>query len=83
MTVLSWSAVISDIGCLLRGGHVHPGDVGIGANSYDIHDLRFAAASKRAEAGCANERIAAVTGYVTEHWFANNSRAIKAQRMRR
>lgn len=35
----------------------------IGAEAYDIHALRYTAASELAEAGCSDELIQAVTGH--------------------
>lgn len=37
----------------------------IGAEAYDIHGLRYAAAAELAAAGCSDELIAAVTGHTT------------------
>lgn len=37
----------------------------IGAEAYDIHALRHAAASELAEAGCTDEQIAAITGHAS------------------
>ncbi|MCJ8139600.1 tyrosine-type recombinase/integrase [Falsirhodobacter halotolerans] len=62
----------------------------IGAEAYDIHGLRYAAASELAEAGCSDDLIAAVTGHATSAMVRKysrvarqRSRAIEAQSMRK
>ncbi|MBJ2153950.1 hypothetical protein JC607_24220 [Paracoccus sp. IB05] len=37
----------------------------IGAEKYDIHGLRYAAAAELAAAGCSDELIASITGHKT------------------
>lgn len=61
----------------------------IGAEAYDIHSLRYAAASELAAAGCNDELIAAITGHTTASMVRKYSgaarqraRAIEAQRLR-
>lgn len=62
----------------------------IGAEAYDIHGLRYAAASELAAAGCSDELIAAVTGHTTAAMvrkYAGSARqkvrAIQAQERRK
>ena len=61
----------------------------IGAEQYDIHGLRYAAASELALLGCSDELIAAVTGHATSAMVRKyagaarqKARAIEAQRRR-
>lgn len=61
----------------------------IGAETFDIHSLRYSAASELAKAGCSDELIAAVTGHTTSAMVRKYSgaarqrtRAIEAQRLR-
>ncbi len=63
--------------------------VKIGAERYDIHGLRYAAASELAELGCSDELIAAVTGHATGAMVRKYAgaarqkvRAIEAQKRR-
>ncbi|WP_370584775.1 integrase [Paracoccus sp. IB05] len=42
----------------------------IGAEKYDIHGLRYAAAAELAVAGCSDELIASITGYKTSAMVA-------------
>lgn len=61
----------------------------IGAEAFDIHSLRYAAASELAAAGCSDDLIAAVTGHTTASMVRKysqaarqKSRAIAAQKLR-
>lgn len=61
----------------------------IGAECYDIHGLRYSAASELAELGCSDELIAAVTGHATGAMVRKyagaarqKTRAIEAQKRR-
>lgn len=62
----------------------------IGAEEYDIHGLRYAAAADLAAAGCSDEQIAAITGHKTSAMIARyagpvrqRARAEEAQKRRR
>lgn len=62
----------------------------IGAEAYDIHGLRYAAAAQLAAAGCSDELIAAVTGHATAAMVKRYAgparqrvRAIEAQERRK
>jgi len=62
----------------------------IGAENYDIHGLRYAAAAEMAAAGCSDELIAAVTGHTTVSMVRKYAgparqkvRAIEAQERRK
>lgn len=62
----------------------------IGAEEYDIHGLRYAAAAELAEAGCSDELIASVTGHSTASMVRKYAgparqkiRAIEAQERRK
>lgn len=64
--------------------------VQIGAEKYDIHGLRYSAASELAELGCSDELIAAVTGHATSAMVRKyagaarqKTRAIEAQKLRK
>ena len=61
----------------------------IGAEAYDIHGLRYAAAAELAAAGCSDEQIAAITGHKTSAMIAKyagpsrqRARAKEAQKRR-
>lgn len=61
----------------------------IGAEAYDIHSLRYSAASELAAAGCSDDEIKAITGHTTSAMVAKyagaerqRARAKKAQEKR-
>ncbi|MDF2140817.1 site-specific integrase [Paenirhodobacter sp. CAU 1674] len=62
----------------------------IGAEAYDIHGLRYSAASELAALGCSDDEIKAITGHTTSAMVAKyagaarqRSRAAKAQEKRK
>lgn len=62
----------------------------IGAEKYDIHGLRYSAASELAELGCSDELIQAVTGHATGAMVRKyagaarqKARAIEVQKLRK
>lgn len=62
----------------------------VGAEAYDIHSLRYAAASELAALGCSDELIQAVTGHATSAMVRKyagaarqRTRAIEAQKLRK
>ena len=62
----------------------------IDAEDYDIHGLRYSAASELAAEGCSDELIAAITGHTTASMvrkYAGTARqkvrAIEAQKLRK
>ena len=44
----------------------------IGAEAYDIHALRYAAAAHLAAAGCTDDEIKAITGHTTSAMVIKN-----------
>ncbi|WP_244519399.1 tyrosine-type recombinase/integrase [Paracoccus alcaliphilus] len=62
----------------------------IDAEDYDIHGLRYSAASELAAVGCSDDLIAAITGHTTASMvrkYAGTARqkvrAIEAQKLRK